>query len=335
MNKFRTNHGVMGSMLFLSLILIGALLGCLATDFAHMNTVKEELQNAVDAAALAGAQDLWTKPNDAAQNAKVILERNSADGKRVVKGQHGIDTTINVTAPMPPATPGRVEVMASIPVRNMFGCLLGRYNDFVTARGVAGTNGKLKTAFANQIFPLAVNPYMVPPKEIGGQSIASMKQGDTIRLYINSQQWKNSAWTSVKHKPASAKYIDDAIEGLLGLKTLPPGYIASVAVGDSIEMNNGVISEKSLTKGEERAVLLNPDSPPITFPLVNKEPPFNGDAEVIGFISIKPTNVIVGDKGGMVESIVGTIEYTQVKGEGGNATTSLASIEPGPIQLIE
>lgn len=334
MKNIRKPSGIMGSYFITGAILVGALLGCMGTDFAHIAAVQEELQNAADAAALAGAQDLWTSPQNAESNARAVLAENTADGRKL-EDANLVSSDVIVTPPQPPLQGGQVEVRLRFQIRNVMAPLIGRYFETLNARAVAGTAATIQTVFANQVFPLGVDPFLVPPAAIGEEAIANKQIGDTVTLYINSQQWKNAAWTSLKYKPASNAYIDRAVEGLLGLEPLEPGYISAIDIGDKINLNNGVISEKSLARGDERAALLDPTRPPLTFPLISSQGKFNQDAEVVGFISIRPTNITTGGGGGVVQTIVGRIVAAQLRGIGTNASGPLSQIQPGPIQLIE
>ncbi len=89
----RQPNGQRGSVAILFVLILPILLGCaaLAIDLARLNLVKTELQNAVDAAAYAGALSLtdpgagtdpynWTA---AADSAEVYAKQNFANGARI------------------------------------------------------------------------------------------------------------------------------------------------------------------------------------------------------------------------------------------------------------
>ncbi len=324
--------------MLVALILIVVCVGALATDFAQMLAVKNQLQNALDAGALAGGQDLWTDVAKAESNAFAVTAQNVADNRRVSNQSPGVKVQVAVTAPVAPATPGKVVVDGTIQVRNILGGILGRHYDTVTAHAAAGTVGKIQTVNADQAFPLAVS-YDSVPANFGapGKPLSAMQVGDIMYLHFNAQKYKNAAWTSLTHPKTSPSYIDPGINQAIGLEPVIPGYLPSVSIGDQINLTNGVIGEKDLAKSPRYNALIDPDRPPFVLPVIEGEPPFNQSRKVIGFIAFKPTGVILGKGGGPVETLIGTLERSQIRGVSGPGSTTpgATSLLPGPIQLIE
>lgn len=115
-----------GQALIMVVLLLTALLGfaALVVDVGNLYLVKSQLQNAADAAALAGAQDLETAIN-AESTAK-----NYAEANGVPKSETSVDTTYNNTS-------SKIEVVASKNVSYTFARVLGLIETDVTARAVA------------------------------------------------------------------------------------------------------------------------------------------------------------------------------------------------------
>ncbi len=336
--RYRNESGSLGALMLSALILIVVCIGALATDFAQMLAVKNQLQNAVDAGALAGGQDLWTDVAKAEANAYAVTAKNVADNRLVSNQSPGIQVQVAVTAPAAPATQGKGQVDGSVQVHNILGGILGRYYDVVTAHAVAGSVGKLQTLNADQAFPLAVSYDSVPANSGAvGLPLSSLKIGDIMYLNFNTQKYKNAAWTSLTNPKTNPPYIDPAIDQAIGLKPVVPGYVPSVSIGDDINLTNGVIGEKDMAKSPRYQALIDPDLPPLTLPVISGEPPFNQSKKVIGFISFKPTGVILGKGNGPVETLIGTLEKTQLRGVSGagSQTAGVTQLLPGPIQLIE
>ncbi|HEY9871358.1 MAG TPA: pilus assembly protein TadG-related protein, partial [Candidatus Obscuribacterales bacterium] len=134
----RTQAGQLSGLILLAVALIAALAGAFIVDSSHLHAVRKELQRATDAAALAGAIDLYRAPDDVERHALQTAAENKADGKPVSDESPGMDVNINVTPPGE-SEPGRVEVTAQATVSHSLMHILGRSYDTVTARSVAGS----------------------------------------------------------------------------------------------------------------------------------------------------------------------------------------------------
>jgi len=80
---FRQSKGITGIWVALTLLVILGFIG-LATDVAHVVLVGHQLQNAADAASLAGAQIVRADPAEAVRQAIALALENKADGEAVV-----------------------------------------------------------------------------------------------------------------------------------------------------------------------------------------------------------------------------------------------------------
>ncbi len=151
----------MGALLIAALILCSLAIGALAVDFSHMDAVRSELQNAVDAAALAGASDLVNNPDQAETHAIEVAAANTADGRPLTNDGAGTTVSVQVT-PSTGSDPGEVEVSASITVEHLLAKIFGRNSDTLTARSTAGGGNSIVSLSGNQAFPLAVSIDAVP-----------------------------------------------------------------------------------------------------------------------------------------------------------------------------
>jgi len=283
--------------------------------------VRTELQNATDAAALAGAQDLYTNPDNAETHARLVAAVNQANGTLVSSTNPGVDVSVVVTRPAA-ANEGQVEVTASMRIRHWLAAIFGRLDDVISARSVAGASSLLRRVNAGKAFPLAVSLDAPGPN---GWSLRSLHAGDTIELNINSQQQKNAAWTSFTLDPPNAHWLSDAIDYSLGLSSDEENrfLIPSVKVGDSINLENGVSGEKSLGKNNAQHDALLA-APMLILPVVNDLPPNNKESAVVGFVGVDVTDVRVNEGQGEVLTIVGTLKPVTAEGD------DCPSCPPGP-----
>src|SRR5262249_52016099 len=81
---YRKQNGAMGGLLFCAVLLTILGLGTFALDFSHVLAVRGELQNAADAAALAGAGAFAKLEEESAEtHALDVANANTADGRAV------------------------------------------------------------------------------------------------------------------------------------------------------------------------------------------------------------------------------------------------------------
>lgn len=339
----RSRRGQMGLFFILLTALVGISFGALAMDFAHMSTVRTELHNATDAAALAGAQDLWRNPDQCAANAYAVAALNRADGQPVADSTPGCDVNVTVTLPTND-THGQVQVDASMQVTHWFAPFASHWTDTVQVSSVAGTVGKLVRLNAGQALPIALSLDQTPVDHKGkplGMPLNQLKPGDSITLYIGSQDMKNAAFTSLTAGSANSSTINTMIDEVLGFDTKKQIDIPSVAVGDMINLNNGVMGMKDLGKEPTYSALLN--EPFFVVPVIGGAPAYNQSSPVVGFAGLKITSIDNKANNGITLTITGTLmNMPQVDGQSGVVNTTgnttddqaIERLDLGPIQLI-
>ncbi|MBX9688207.1 MAG: hypothetical protein K2X27_15975, partial [Candidatus Obscuribacterales bacterium] len=312
MNKYimpsRTRQrGQLGPLLIILTVIIGMVSAALAIDFSHMSTVRTELQNATDAAALAGAQDLWFDKSKCAPDALALAAMNYADGRAVANGTQGLHVDVTVTNPQP-NIPGKVQVDAYIDVHHMFAPFFEHWTDRIEVSSTAGTQGKLWRLAAGQAFPMAVSLDAVPTDHKGnilGPALKELRPGDTVTFYIGSQSMKNATFTTLTSKSANADAIDTMIDKLLGNDTKKDISIPSVAKGEDIYLNNGVMGLKDLAKEPRLSALKAEEF--LILPIINGDPAYNQTAKVVGFTALQVTKIEANPMKGVTIAITGTL----------------------------
>ena len=337
-NSFKTK-GQLAIFMIPMMILVAFLFAVYAADLQHITSVRAQLQNATDAAALAGAQDLWFNIDKAQADALSIANSNVVDGKRLSVDTPGTSIDVVVT---PPAgvTPGSVKCTATVAVNHLFGPILGRYTDDITVTSVAGTSGSLYTLAANQAFPLAISLDMVPQLKGGAtdKALKACNVGDTFTIYIGSQGVKNGGFTGFKEN-ASAHNINAEIDQALGITKPSDDTIPSMSLGDPINLTNGVDGQKRLAKDPYISLLTDKV---LVMPVVLGDPAMNKSRAIVGFIGFQVKSVVNNSGPGLVESITGTLVKPQVPGISGPIPLTgnpvldqaISRLELGPIQLI-
>lgn len=336
--SLRSQFGLLGGPMLAVCILIAVCLASLAVDFGHVGMVRTELQNACDAAALAGAQDLYTDPDGASTRALLIAAGNRANGLTVSSSSPGTTVTVDVT---PPAglLAGQVEVTASMRIRHLLAAVFGRFEDVITARSVAGGSSLLRRLNAGKGFPLAVSLEAPGPS---GWALRDLRPGDTIDLNINSQQQKNAAWTSFTVDPPNSRYVSDAIDYSLGLSTSGADrfLIPPVKIGDSVNLINGVSGQASLGRPTPQNAALVA-APTLILPVVTDLPPMNRSSQVVGFVGVDVTSVTLHPGTGEVLTISGTLKPIAADGDdcpscpAGYDSASFEALAARTVSLVE
>lgn len=136
--KFKLLKDESGQALVLVALLMVVLLGfaALVIDVGSLYITKANLQNAADAAALAGAKDLGTS-NDATATAKNYAKMNGCE-----------NTAVNPTN----TNPTKIEVICTKTVPRIFAVFLSNKDTDVSARAVAQKSGINIEAFNNTLF---------------------------------------------------------------------------------------------------------------------------------------------------------------------------------------
>ncbi len=156
----RASRGEAGQTLVLFVFALAALLGftALAIDVGLILHERRQLQNAADAAALAGAQELFDSPAAAVAKAQEYAVANGID-------LTDPDYTFQATTPYQ-GDPGKIEVKVSSQVGFLFGRALGLDFVNVPARAVAEQDSVSGTTDEYALFVMndacsANNPLMV------------------------------------------------------------------------------------------------------------------------------------------------------------------------------
>lgn len=264
----RNQAGTVGLVIPLLLLFIGILVAVFSFDYAHGLLVREELQNATDAGALAGAYELTkavltdTDRTNADLYARQVMAKNRADGASVATATTG--TTINV-AVNSTTTPRTVTVTVTKVVGNFFAKLIGANTMPVSSTSTASVLKGIKIVKANQLYPLAVSLDTIPdsgPQE--GSALSDLIGGNhtkTFTIVLNPQKSKNAAWLS----------------NWAGVNN------PQITIGQSeADLKNGV--EANLVKNLKPGDTLN-------VPLILGDPPYNKSTTIIGVIGFRITRI--------------------------------------------
>ena len=297
-NRIRSQRGSLGVLFLLvaALIMIGLL--SFAVDVAHIVCVRTELQNACDAAAMAGAQDLSVAHEDCEAHALAVAEQNLADGWAISNESSPVDIDVEVTE-LTVSNPGTVRVTASIESNHLWSKIFNRHSDIVRATALAGGYGSLTEADTNNLFPLVVS--LDSSKNGFAPALNTVHVGESFNLLINSQQFKNAAFTSFTEKSTNNNWISNAIDQAIGLTPKEAVTIPPVSIGDNIYLSNGVLGQKSLAKDPQYGALMDQDV--IYIGVVEGAVPFNQTRPLVGFVGVKVTAITTNGKGGQVETL--------------------------------
>jgi Flp pilus assembly protein TadG len=338
-NHRRSQRGLLGTFLVLAVIIIAIALGTLAVDIGHIVAVKQELQGAVDAAAIAGAQSLSTDHSKVEAHAREVCRRNIADGLAVDDVADEMEVTVDVTQNTA-TTPGQVRVTAVIESPTLLARLFNCFSTQMTCTAVAGGFGTIVQMNGMNLFPLAVS---IDDSRLSMniRPLNELHPGDTHEFIINSQQWKNAAFTSFSEPTTNANWIKTAIAQSLGIPVDSEVSIPPVQVGDDINLANGVLGQKALADSPYYDALLAKEI--IYLAVVEGTVPFNQSRPLIGFIGVRVNSITVNHQGGVVEKISVTIEKPLTTGVEGilssattaQNTTTINEMSPITCKLIE
>lgn len=279
----RNQNGAMGSVLLLVVLQFCFVATALSVDTAKHICVQSELHAAADAAALAGEQIILAQPtggNGRAVNSAVAMANsNIADGRRIGSNSSanvGVEIASDGGTPALPTT----RVTVSVRIRNMFGILIGRPTDTVSATSVAGA-GQVNTSFTT--FPLSVVNRDYKPNTTYTWYISDVPGlAPSIVTALSSGLTGASAGSSLSPYPSSmlgyntARFLTtingnvngglggavtstgDGVGGLLGLGS--PGTVLGGVLNPTISSSGGTVSGLlqgmgGLTPGADRSAL--------------------------------------------------------------------------------
>lgn len=316
--------GILGSMMLIALILIISSVMALGVDYSHLVASRAQLRNAADAAALGGAMQLFTNPSSCEQYAKLIANENLADGVRLNDENSRVDVSA-VAVPPVGTNLGTVTVTIKLTLNHLLSPLFGRYLDNVKVVSVAGWAGQVTQPYEDVMFPLAVSLDRRPGADIkpgnnnnvgSGRSLLDAIKGDKIfTIYINSQKYKNGAFTSFTEKNTNANWLNDAIAKCLDIQTSKNDdvTIPSVKVTvDNIYLANGVMGQKALASDPQYSALT--DGRTLILPVIDGDPAYNQSRLCIGMVAVQVLSVTKNEGNGVVEKLVVKIVDTAIPG---------------------
>jgi Flp pilus assembly protein TadG len=315
-----------------ALILIGLTIGAIALDFAHMQSVRSELQNATDAAAIAGAWDLNNDPDNAESKALSIASSNQADARDVSNESPNTEVTVQTKESGGPTDPGTCEVEAQMQIRHMLAPIFGRQVDTLTARSIAANHPVVMTLAKNQAFPIAVSIDQWPNGPSGkDKRLTQLKIGDDVTIIIrpNGVPGRNAVWTSFNYGSANTNTYIGMMEKVLNMEqsTKESYEVPAIEVGKTeIHLDNGLNSGAGLEKEFDPPIKARDF---VIFPLI-KGDNYNQTQPVIGFITVKVKQIkkTSGDY-----EVNGTLVKGNVKGIPGVSDTGDSDIDNSVNQL--
>jgi hypothetical protein len=320
-----------GSISIPMVIMMFVFVGFLAfvIDLAHLQTVKNELQNAADACALRGARAFL--PDSMPINEVYNEEPNPDNARDQAHNTIQVNRSDNVTFQLGDLDPGEIQVgiwdyvNRSLlawqwpPDQSLWGKYIGpgvslptRRNGSVSLGPVAMTLAKLfgintvnvsatATAALSGVGKLEEGTPGNFPIAVDGDKVHAA--GDII--YFSPDISDVGGWSSLTLTPASTEVFRGLIDGT---RTLDE----DVEEGSTISLQNGVacaavkwaIEYYNATEDPvKNGVYYPPDPPEISFPVVEVDK-FNQTATVIGFMAAKITQF--RDSNAPTEQIPGT-----------------------------
>lgn len=284
--------------IFLLLTVVG-----LVIDLGHLYVVKQELQNAADAGASAGAMSLYwlgtgTEPADAKDllsceyahlKATEVVNQNRSDGDQLVIPVADVEVGLwqfssalgkwefqslscdpanayNINAVR--VTTRRTNAVNG-PVNLIFARLLGIDSVELTGQATAML-GWVRNLRPGSGFPIAVGDIYVPPV------------GERMWVTFSPDHSDTGGWHSFLHPAASASYIQDLITGD---KASDP-----IKCGDFIEMQNGV-ADSTIHEMQKEFYLTHEGDWTVILPVVPGANTYNQQQEVLGFVAFEVIEV--------------------------------------------
>lgn len=366
----RNKKGILGSTMLVAFILIMMCLMCLGVDYSHLVSTRTQLRNAADAAAMAGAYMLYEDPSQCDEHAIQVAEQCVADGLKLQNVDGVVAVTVNTTAPNGGQW-GRVEVTIDYTMDEIIGPMFNRFDDHIIVRAVAGGTGRVVRPYEGIEFPLAISLNATPGNGPGnggnaGNGKGGGKQGNgngnnenagagislldaingenkTFHIYINSQQYKNGAFTSLTVKNANANWLSSAIAQSLDIqdKRYEHVTIPAAGIGDEIYVTNGLQGQKQLA--DEPFFSKLTDGRIIVLPVFSGDPAYVQTMTVIGFVTVKIRGVTTNGKKGEVETLTAELVDAAIPGISGNVASTgnqnwdqaLAQVNPKVYKMLE
>ncbi len=313
-NHRRRNNGATAALAFVAIVPLVAALGGFAVDAMHFNDAAGALQRACDAAALAGAQNLGsyssgkavsgtsvsTGNNDSVNYALEVAQLNAVDGSIGLwsNGDRSITATIRYDSSLsgPNTNPNRCDVTASIGIKSLFTKIFGNYSQTVSTSASAGLTPLNKLYSYLPMIVSYVNP------DENGKKLNGLSLGDTFVINIKNKSAGNTVWLYNN----TGDNID-AIEHIVDPVTYPGNSEAALAIGDTIQSNNG---QKSVGKifdqlyGKDVALAVTEDN--VDKDYLSKGQPSHKISYFVGFHITGYDNNSKGDGYSLTGTIIST-----------------------------
>lgn len=248
------------------LLVVALAAAAFAFDYGHGLSVRRQLQNATDAAALAGAYELAKDPltgsdkTNAEKYAYDVAAKNYADDV-VVSNNPTTTVTVTVNAN---AMPRSVTVTSTRTSANIFARLLGFNTIPVSTTSTASSSQGIKQVKPNQLFPLAVSLDFRPTKGaqegVALQDLVNNNKTGKFTIVLNPQNSKNGSW----------------------LKNWVGTQNELLTFGKDALIMNGVMGNQvqDLSPGD----VLN-------IPIITGPPPFNKERIIVGVMGFRITKI--------------------------------------------
>lgn len=285
----RNQKGALGGLLFCAALISVLGLGAFALDYSHMLAVRGELQNAADAASLAGAGSFAKLEDENAETSALeVASVNTADARPVSSESPGTAVMVNAVPSAANGEPNVVEVDAQMRVNHMLAPIFGRKDDQISVTAKAGCYDQVKVLGAGQAFPIAINPEAWPNGPNGeGKPLNDLRIGDQVVIVIDpaGNPGRNAAWTSFNIESANTDLYKSLLDASLGLPNADPDIsIPEIEVGvDTIALDNG-LNQGTDIDGSYQAPMTR--KPFICFPLFRGNS-YNQKQVCIGFVTVK------------------------------------------------
>ncbi len=320
----RSQSGVLASLLLVILLLSASMFAAFAVDIGHAATVRTELQNAMDASALAGARnfvhgfDYSAAYNDALR----MASKNTADG--LALASNNAKLSISALTPSDESKPGVCQVVGTMQVPTMLAKLFGQQSTPVTVTAKAHGYSSITEVAPNVLFPLAVSVDTISGHE---KPLYKCEPGEEVTFFVNNAGYTNAMFTGFTNE-ADTNYINEAIEQQLSLsKEKKNNFIPAIKIGDKINFLKDTRQICDLSAGIEGMALLNKG--PVILPLISGDGPYKQSRPVDGFVAVKITSVEKDLNGKM--AIKAVLTKTATKGRPGpiGTPTGIQTVDAG------
>ncbi|HEY9792823.1 MAG TPA: pilus assembly protein TadG-related protein [Candidatus Obscuribacterales bacterium] len=241
-------RGSVAGIAFIALVPLVAAIGGFAVDCMHVNDAKGELQRAVDAAALAGAEDLskyvpGTIPDSATSVASAdqeplkfalqVAELNAVDGPFGLwsSSNRSIKATIRYDSNFPGTanSPNRCDVSSQIYINSLFAKIFGNFGQNVSASGSAAYTGLNQINGDNGY--LVVSSIDLNPAPNGSPLGNNPSFGTNYTVDLHT----NSVWVSNPNVQD-----DDLLGHIWDPSKYPPVNLPPITIGSTITTDHGI-----------------------------------------------------------------------------------------------